>query len=282
MQTFLSTSTERLQVQVDAGLRQGPAAAQALPLFTTAAVDSNPRRSVVIVPGGLRSRYFSGRISKWVVELRQYDIKYQPRTAINAQVLAPTLLNNRLEGNKDMGAVTETEQEQSWKKFMDSAWKVFIDGSSISKRASADIVLQYPEGLIIEQALTLGFKASHNEAEYEALIAELNSAKILEARHLVVFSDSQLVTSQLSGDYQARDDRMAAYLAHVKELLSQFERVEVQQIGREFNSYADALASLASAVEVRNRRTVEMETLQELSIELQRPRQLMCVDLGLS
>ncbi|XXG59961.1 hypothetical protein AAC387_Pa04g1958 [Persea americana] len=162
---------------------------------------------------------------------------------------------------------------------MDSAWKVFIDGSSTSKRASADIVLQYPEGLIIEQALTLGFKASNNEAEYEALIAELNSAKILEARHLVVFSDSQLVTSQLSGDYQARDDRMAAYLAHVKKLLSQFERAEVQQIGREFNSYADALASLAS---VRNRRTVEMETLQELSIELQRPRQLMCVDLGLS
>ncbi|XXG79910.1 hypothetical protein AAC387_Pa09g0877 [Persea americana] len=120
------------------------------------------------------------------------------------------MLNTELGGNKDTKAVTETEQEQSWKKFLDSTWKVFVDGYSTSKRASAGIVLQSPEGLVIKQALTLGFKVSKNEAEYEALIAGLNSAKILEARYLVVFSYSQLVTNQLSGDYQARDERMAA------------------------------------------------------------------------
>ncbi|XXG47632.1 hypothetical protein AAC387_Pa02g2246 [Persea americana] len=150
---------------------------------------------------------FSSGISKWAVELGQYDIKYQPRTAIKAQVLAdfiveftslssaPTLLNTELGGNKDMEAVTETVQERSRKKFLDSACKVFIDGSSMSKRSGVSIFLQSPEGLVIEQALTLGFKASNNEDEYEALIAGLDSAKILEAWHLVVFSDSQLVTS---------------------------------------------------------------------------------------
>ena len=61
---------------------------------------------------------------------------------------------------------------------------------------------------------------------------------------------------------------MAAYLTHAKELLSQFQRVEVQQIGRESNSHADALASLASAVEAGNRRIVEVETLEKPSIEL--------------
>ncbi|XXG59271.1 hypothetical protein AAC387_Pa04g1381 [Persea americana] len=157
---------------------------------------------------------------------------------------------------------------------------VFVDGSSTSNRAGASIVLQSPKGLVIEQALTFGFKASNNEAEYEAVIAGLNSAKILEARHIVVFSDSQLVTNQLSGDYQARDDRMVSYLAHTKGLLSQFVRTEIRQVGRESNSHADTLASLASAVEVGNRRIIEVETLREPSIELQRPRQLMCVDLG--
>ena len=97
-------------------------------------------------------------------------------------------------GNKDTKAATETEQEQSW--------KVFVNGSSTSNRAGIGIVLQSQEGLVIEHALTFGFKASNNEAKYEALIAGLNSAKILEARHIVVFSDSQLVTNQLSGDYQ--------------------------------------------------------------------------------
>ncbi|XXG90553.1 hypothetical protein AAC387_Pa12g2289 [Persea americana] len=231
-----------------------------------------------------RKADFSGRISKWAVKLGQYDIKYQPRTAIKAQVLAdfiveftsqssaPTLLDTELGGNKDTEAATETEQEQSW--------KVFVDGSSTSNRAGASIVLQSLKGLVIEQVLTFCFKASNNEAEYEALIAGLNSAKILEARHIVIFSDSQLVTNQLSGDYQARDDRMAAYLAHTKELLSQFEMTEIRQVGRESNSHANALASLASAVEASNRRTVEVETLREPSIKLQRPRQLMCVDLG--
>ncbi|XXG51512.1 hypothetical protein AAC387_Pa03g0060 [Persea americana] len=213
---------------------------------------------------------FSGRISKWAVELGQYDIRYQPRTAIKAQVLAdfiveftpqssaPTTLDTELGGNRGTEVVTETEQEQSWRELLDSSWKVFVDGSSTSKRAGAGVVLQSPEGLVIEQAVTLGFKASNNEAKYEALIAGLNSAKILEARSVVVFSDSQLVISQLSGDYQARDDRMAAYLARARGLLSHFERAEVRQIGRESNSHADALASLASAVEAGEKRTIEI------------------------
>ncbi|XXG70273.1 hypothetical protein AAC387_Pa06g3069 [Persea americana] len=205
----------------------------------------------------LRKADFSGRISKWAVELGQYDISHQPRTAIKAQVLAdfimeftpqssaPTSLDTELRGDRGADVVTETEQKQSWRELLDSSWK-----------------------------------ASNNEAEYEALIAGLNSAKILEARSIVVFSDSQLVASQLNGDYQARDDRMAAYLAHARGLLSQFERAEVRQIGRESNSNADALASLASAVEAGTKRTIEVETLREPSIDLQQPRQLMCLDLG--
>ena len=245
--------------------------------FTIVVVTEYPLKAL------FRKADFSGRISKWAVELGQYDIRYQPRTAIKAQVLAdfiveftpqssaPTTVDTELGGDRGTEVVTETEQ-QSWRELLDSSWKVFVDGSSTSKRAGAGVVLQSPEGLVIEQAVTLGFKASNNEAEYEALIAGLNSAKILEARSVVIFSDSQLVTSQLSGDYQARDDRMAAYLARARGLLSQFERAEVRQIGRECNSHADALASLASAVEAGERRTIEVETLQEPSIDLQQPR----------
>ena len=61
---------------------------------------------------------------------------------------------------------------------------------------------------------------------------------------------------------------MAAYLARAKELLSKFERAEVQQIGRESNSHADALARLASTIESGNRRTVEVGTLEKPSIGL--------------
>ncbi|XXG82406.1 hypothetical protein AAC387_Pa10g0364 [Persea americana] len=70
MRAFLSASAERLQVLVDARLRPSLAAAQALSLFTTVAVDSNPRRSAVLVPGGLESRSELGthQRGKWPTE----------------------------------------------------------------------------------------------------------------------------------------------------------------------------------------------------------------------
>lgn len=96
----------------------------------------------------------------------------------------------------------------------------------------------------------------------------------------MVFNNSQLVTSQLSGDYQARDERMAAYLSCAKQLLLQFQRAEVKQISRLSNSHADALANLASAVEAGKKRMVEVGTLETPSIELPPVRYVLCADLG--
>ncbi|XXG88388.1 hypothetical protein AAC387_Pa12g0602 [Persea americana] len=53
MHAFLSTPAKRLQVPMDTELRSGLAATQALSFFTTAAVDSNPWRSAVLIPRGL-------------------------------------------------------------------------------------------------------------------------------------------------------------------------------------------------------------------------------------
>ena len=47
-----------------------------------------------------------------------------------------------------------------------------------------------PEGLVLEQAVHLGFSTSNNEAEYGALIVRLKSARRLNAEHLQVFCDS--------------------------------------------------------------------------------------------
>ena len=60
-------------------------------------------------------------------------------------------------------------------------------------------------------ALRFGFKASNNEAEYEALIAGLELAKEMKVESLDIFSDSQLVVCQIN-EYQAREEKMVAYL----------------------------------------------------------------------
>ena len=95
-------------------------------------------------------------------------------------------------------------------------WRVYTDGASNRKGAGVGIVLITPEKLIMEKSLRLGFPATNNEAEYEALLAGVNLVKLLGGRMVEVYSDSRLIVSQISGEFEARDDRMQRYLARVR------------------------------------------------------------------
>ena len=54
-------------------------------------------------------------------------------------------------------------------------WKVFVDGASNAMGVGAGIVIATPEGIRLEHSFRLGFRASNNEAEYEALLAGLRT-----------------------------------------------------------------------------------------------------------
>ena len=54
---------------------------------------------------------------------------------------------------------------------------------------------------------------------------------------------------------------MLSYLSIAKSLLSKFDSVQVEQIRREYNSHADILAKLATALESDLYRTVTVEVL---------------------
>ena len=92
-------------------------------------------------------------------------------------------------------------------------WNLHVDGSLNSKGSCAGIILETPKGAKIKQCLRFDFKATNNQAEYEAVIAGILLAKDLEVQDLLIHSDSQLVVSQLNGDYQAKDDQMQKYLS---------------------------------------------------------------------
>ena len=80
--------------------------------------------------------------------------------------------------------------------------------------------------------------------------------------------DSQLVTNQYSGDCEATDTRMEAYLNLVRKLSSKFEQFELTRVPRAENSAADALAALASTSEVTVARIIPIETISHSSILL--------------
>ena len=51
-------------------------------------------------------------------------------------------------------------------------------------------------------ALRFGFKASNNEAEYEALIVGLKLAREMKVESLEIYNDSQLIVYQVTDEYQ--------------------------------------------------------------------------------
>ena len=76
-------------------------------------------------------------------------------------------------------------------------------------------------------------------------MAGLDLAKAACAENVVVHCDSQVVTSQINGGYECKNERMKRYLEEVKYRIGNLE-VKFVQIPREENDCTDHLAKVAS------------------------------------
>ncbi|XP_021756211.1 uncharacterized protein LOC110721383 [Chenopodium quinoa] len=192
------------------------------------------------------------RLEKWAFELTKFSISYQPRPAIKTQALADFLVECSYQ---------ETIDEEG------KIWTVFTDGSSTVNGSRARFFITSPEGKSFEYALKFSFKASNNKAEYESTIAELELCIALEAEHVCLKTDSQLVVNQIRGKYEAKEPSMIAYLAKIKTVITMLRTFEVELILRGQNAQADALSKLASSTLTELNRSVYVEVRQEISVD---------------
>jgi len=182
---------------------------------------------------GLQKLDVVGRMVCWTVELSKFDVQYKPRGPIKGHVYADF--------------VVELSSTAIHRAEGDFQWVLSVDGSSNQQGSGAGVILEGPNGLLIEQALRFAFKASNNQAKYEALVVEMLLAKDMGGRSLLVKSNSLLITGQVMGEYQAKDPRMAAYLEYVKLLREAFHTFELVHVPREQNARANLLAKLVSS-----------------------------------
>ena len=68
-----------------------------------------------------------------------------------------------------------------------------MDGASSAIGFGAEIIIITPKGIRLKHSFRLGFKASNNEAEYEAFLAGLRTVLRMGARDVEIYSDSLLV-----------------------------------------------------------------------------------------
>ena len=144
------------------------------------------------------------RLIQWAVELSEFDIRYQPRHAIKAQALADFIVE--FTPNHD-----ETENSKRW--------VVHVNGSSTRHAGGVGVVLQSLEGDKLKHKVRLQYQTTNNEVEYEALLKQLELAKSVEAKSILVLGDSQLIMGQVNGMCEVKEERMRKYLSRVMRLM---------------------------------------------------------------
>ncbi|KAF8109359.1 hypothetical protein N665_0097s0014 [Sinapis alba] len=81
----------------------------------------------------------SGRLSKWVIELSEYDITYKGRPTIKAQVLADFIIEIPPDQTSELEIPVKS-------------WILHVDGASSNKGSGIGVHLQSPTGELIEQS----------------------------------------------------------------------------------------------------------------------------------
>ncbi|XP_026383756.1 uncharacterized protein LOC113279275 [Papaver somniferum] len=118
----------------------------------------------------------SGRISKWGAQIKQFNVFYEMRTAVKAQVVADFLADFPLSNEdevKDIPGMEEYREDPA--DLLDasspSRWEVFVDGASNKDGSGLGIVFTTPKGRKMVHSFRLEFKATNNVTEYEAAIS---------------------------------------------------------------------------------------------------------------
>ena len=108
----------------------------------------------------------------------------------------------------------------------------------------------FRSGDTVQYVLQIMYTDSNNAAEYEALLHGLRMAVSMGIQRLEVRGDLNLAISQINGDFDAKDPKMAAYRNAVLKMLARFEGLEFHHIARENNQPADVLARIGAKRDV--------------------------------
>ena len=133
-----------------------------------------------------------------------------------------------------------------------SIFVAHVDGGSHGNPGPSGIgvVIQDPGGEKIRISKWIGHQ-DNNVAEYVALLEALQHALSLNAKVLRVFSDSEVVVRQMTGEYACRSPRLYSLHWTCRKLARALD-FSISHIAREHNSEANELAHSA----VRSRRII--------------------------
>ena len=125
--------------------------------------------------------------------------------------------------------------------------KAFVDGASRGNPgpSAIGVVFQDAEGHVVKElAIKIG-DTTNNVAEYMALVFALQEGLMMRVGELDIFTDSELLAKQFSGEYKVKDPVLQRLALQVKHLTAGFDKISVRHVPREENKLADRQANKA-------------------------------------
>ena len=122
-----------------------------------------------------------------------------PRTSVKGQILADLMAKFVEPALKEMSTTQNMDGKSVSKISLQEPpiWKVYVDEAANQRGSGVGLVLISLEKLTIEKSLKLGFSATNNEAESEALLEGISMVQKMGGNAIKVFSDSRLVVGQI-------------------------------------------------------------------------------------
>ncbi|GJR16181.1 reverse transcriptase domain-containing protein [Tanacetum coccineum] len=115
----------------------------------------------------------SGRLAPYSLELAAYNITYEPRSAIKGQILTDFI--NEVPMGSEAMVPQQTQYTVDHDKDRKEECVLYTDGAASAKVSGAGLVLISPTKTEYTYALRLNFESTNNQAEYEALLADVLS-----------------------------------------------------------------------------------------------------------
>ena len=131
----------------------------------------------------------SGRLSRWLIILAKFDLKYVARKTVKGSVMSNFCVENPIEGKDGKEDFLDED-------ILDvelGTWKMYFDGAANHYGNGIGVLLITHEGSHISLAIKLNFEVTNNMAEYEACIARMEALQDLGLKEAEVFGNSTLV-----------------------------------------------------------------------------------------
>ncbi|XP_074300490.1 uncharacterized protein LOC141631764 [Silene latifolia] len=188
----------------------------------------------------------SGRLAKWAMLLKQYDLVFVPQKAVKGQAIADFFADHPVPAEWEIS--DDLPGEEIFYVDVLPPWQMYFDGAARKDGAGAGVVFVTPQNHLMPYSFTLTQLCSNNMAEYQALILGLQMAIEIGVGDMDIYGDSKLVVNQVLGEYEVKKEDLIPYHQQALQLLNQLDDIHVGHVPRSANKLADALANLAATL----------------------------------